>query len=92
MDLYKVYDLPGLNKKFSVQFSYIVEGYYLAASKYDFYAALATEYDIQICMPTQGYLCMMNQALYSTEQFEWCFYALFISDREHITKHCMLDS
>ena len=35
---------------------------------------------------------MMNQALNPLENLEWCDYALFISDKECINKHYMVDS
>ena len=40
------------------------------------YAALPIEYDIHSCMLTQGYICMVHQALYPPECIEWCIWAL----------------
>ena len=35
---------------------------------------------------------MLNQALYPVETLEWFVYALYISNRERINKHCLVDS
>ena len=56
------------------------------------YAAIPTECDIRICMATGGYLCMLNQAPYPVDTLEWCVYALYISERDRINKHCLVDS
>ena len=58
MDLYKIYNLPTLHPKLKVEFIYQLEGEYLAIIKNKLYAAL----------PTAGYLCLMNQALYPVEK------------------------
>ena len=77
MDLYKVHNLPALHPDLKIQFTYEIEGEYLTISKGDLYAALPTPKDIQICMAMEGYLCLMNQALYPVDCTEWCIYALF---------------
>ena len=92
MDLYKVHNLPALHPDLKIQFSYELEGEYLALSKAELYAALPTPRDIQICMATEGYLCLMNQALYPVDRIEWCVYALFRQKHEHIAKYCMINT
>ena len=77
MDLYKVHNLPVLHPDLKIQFTYEIEGEYLAISKGELYAALPTPRDIQICMATEGYFYLMNQALYQLDCIEWCIYALF---------------
>ena len=37
-----------------------------------------------------GHLCMFNQTLYPVDCTEWCIYALFINDKNQITKNCLL--
>ena len=64
MDLYKIYNLPILHPKLKIEFTYQIEGEYLAISKSRFYAAIPTAREIRICETTEGYLCLMNQALY----------------------------
>ena len=43
-------------------------------------------------MATEGYLCLMNQALYPVDRIEWCVYALFRQNHEHIAKYCMINT
>ena len=64
MDLYKVYNLPALHPKLKIEFTYQIEGEYLVDSQSRLYAALPTAREIRICEITEGYLCLMNQALY----------------------------
>ena len=78
MNLYKVHNLPALHP-LNIQFTYQLEGKYLAIGKHGLYAALPSENDIRICMTTSGGLCMMNQALYPIERIEWCIYMLYSS-------------
>ena len=67
MDVYKVHNLPALHPDLNIQFTYQLEGKYLAIGKHGLYAALCSESDIRICMTTSGGLCMMNQSLSSGE-------------------------
>ena len=60
MDLYKIYNLPTLHPKLKVEFTYQLEGEYLAITKNKLYAALPTVGEIRICKGTEGYLCLMN--------------------------------
>ena len=76
MDLYKIYNLPTLHPKLK-EFTYQMEGEYLAISKSRLYVAVPTAREIRICEATEGYLCLMNQALYPIEKLEWCTYTLF---------------
>ena len=92
MDLYKVYNLPALHPKLKIEFTYQIEGEYLAVSKSRLYAALPTAREIRICETTEGYLCLMNQALYPMGKIEWCIYALFTQDEEKIRKYCAINT
>ena len=60
MDLYKVYNLLALHPKLKIEFTYQLEGEYLAISKNRLYAAIPTVREIRICESTEGYLCLMN--------------------------------
>ena len=84
MDLYKIYNLPTLHPKLKIEFTYQIEGEYLAISKSRLYAAIPTAREIRICETTEGYLCLMKQALYPIEKLEWCSYALFAQDQNKI--------
>ena len=92
MDLYKIYNLPTLHPKLTIEFTYQMEGEYLAISKSRLYAAIPTAREIRICKTTEGYLCLMNQALYPIEKLEWCSYALFAQDRNKIRQHCAINT
>ena len=92
MDLYKVHNLPALHPTLNIQFTYQLEGKYLAIGKHGLYAALPSEHDIRICMTTNGGLCMMNQALYPIERIEWCIYALFIKDQDKVATFCLVET
>ena len=72
MDLYKIYNLPALHPKLKVEFMYQLEGEYLAITKNKLYAALPTAAEIRICKGTEGYLCLMSQALRLVKKIEWC--------------------
>ena len=48
MDLYKIYNLPALHPELKVEFSYELEGEYLAITKNKLYAALPTAREIRI--------------------------------------------
>ena len=90
MNVYKVHNLPTLHPELKVQFTYELEGKYLAISKNGIYAALPAEDDIRICQATDGYLCMLNQALYPVEKIEWCIYALFERNYHKIGEYCII--
>ena len=75
MDPYKIYNLPALHPKLKVEFTDQLKGEYLAITKNKLYAALPTAGEIRICKGTEGYLCLMNQALYPVKKIEWCAYA-----------------
>ena len=64
-----------MHPKLKVEFRYQLEGEYLAITKNELYAVLPTAGEIRICKGTEGYLCLMNQALYPVEKIEWCAYA-----------------
>ena len=53
-------DLPALHPKLKIEFTYQIEGEYLAISKSRLYAALPTAREIRICETTEEYLCLMN--------------------------------
>ena len=92
MNLYKVYNLPALHPKLKVEFTYELEGEYLAITKNKLYAALPTAREIRICKGTGGYLCLMNQALYPIDRLEWCVYALFTDDKEKKREYCSINT
>ena len=92
MDLYKIYNLPTLHPKLKIEFTYQMEGEYLAISKSRLYAAIPTAREIRICEATEGYLCLMNQALYPIEKLEWCAYALFAQDQNKIRQYCAINT
>ena len=56
------------------------------------YAAIPTAREIRICKSTEGYLCLMNQALYPIEKLEWCAYALFAQDQNKIRQYCAINT
>ena len=92
MDLYKIYNLPALHPKLKVEFTYQLEGEYLAITKNKLYAALPTAGEIKICKGTEGYLCLMNQTLYLLEKIEWCAYALFTQNEDKKRAHCTINT
>ena len=92
MNLYKVYNLPALHPELKVEFTYELEGEYLAITKNKLYAALPTAREIRICKGTGGYLCLMNQALYPIDKLEWCIYALFTNNEKKKREHCSINT
>ena len=92
MNLYKVYNLSALHPELKVEFTYELEGEYLAITKNKLYAALPTAREIRICKGTGGYLCLMNQALYPIDKLEWCIYALFTNNEEKKREYCSINT
>ena len=92
MNLYKAYNLPALHPKLKVEFTYELEGEYLAITKNKLYAALPMAREIRICKGTGGYLCLMNQALYPINKLEWCIYALFTNDEKKKREYCSINT
>ena len=92
MNLYKTYNLPALHPELKVEFTYELEGEYLAITKNKLYAALLTAREIRICKGTGGYLCLMNQALYPIEKIERCIYALFTHNEEKKREYCSINT
>ena len=91
MNVYKVHNLPALDPKLKVAAEYKIEGEYLAIDEHGLYVALPDAREIQICLTSQGGLCVMNQALHPIETINWCIYALFIQDQERIKKDCTMN-
>ena len=75
-----------------VEFTYKLEGEYLTITKNKLYAALPTAGEIRICKGTEGYLRLMNQALYPVEKIEWCAYALFMQNEDKKRAHCTINT
>ena len=90
MNVYKVHNLPALDPELKVASEYVLEGEYLAIDEHGLYVALSDAREIQICLTSQGGLCVMNQALHPIETINWCIYALFIQDQERIKKDCTM--
>ena len=91
MNVYKVHNLPALDPKLKIAAEYQLEGEYLAIDEHGLYVALPDAREIQICLSSQGGLCVMNQALHPIESINWCIYALFIQDQERIKKDCTMN-
>ena len=91
MNIYKVHNLPALQVKLGVAAEYILEGDYIAVDQHGLYVALPDEKEMQICLTSQGGLCVMNQALHPVETVDWCVYALFIQDEDRIKRDCSMN-
>ena len=91
MNIYKVHNMPALQVKLGVAVEYILEGDYLAVDQHGLYVALPDVKEMQICLTSQGGLCVMNQALHPVETVEWCVYALFIQVDERIKRDCSMN-
>ena len=89
MDLYKIYNLPALHPKLKVEFTYQLEGEYLAITKNKSYAALPTAGEIRICKAT-GYLRLMNQALYPVEKIKSGVHVLYSQQMKMRSGHTAL--
>ena len=90
MNLYKVYNLPMLHPTLHVHVQYEIENLYLATIMDVMFITLPTALDVKLCLMTNGYLCMLKQALYPMEHTNWCIYALFINDEKQIKRNCFL--
>ena len=90
MNVYRVHNLPALDPKLKVAAEYVLEGEYLAIDEHGLYVALPDAREIQICLTSQGGLCVMNQALHPIESINWCIYALFIQDQNRIKEDCTM--
>ena len=90
MNLYKVYNLPMLHPTLQMHVQYEVEGPYLATMMDSMFIMLPTAIDVKLCLVTNGYLCMFDQALYPVDNTNWCIYALFTNDIYKIKKNGVL--
>ena len=91
MNVYRVHNLPALQTKIGIAAEYVLEGDFLAVDQHGLYVALPDAREMQICLTSQGGLCVMNQALHPVETVEWCVYALFIQDEERIKRDCTMN-
>ena len=82
---------PALDLTLKVAAEYILEREYLAIDEHGLYVALPDTREIQICLTSQGGVCVMNQALHPIESINWCICAVFIQDQERIKKICTLN-
>ena len=90
MNLYKVHNLPMLHPTLNVHAEYELEGAYLTTLMEGMFISLPTALDVKLCLVTNGHLCMFDQALNPVEHINWCVYALFINDYDHIKRDCSL--
>ena len=91
MNVYRVHNLPALQTKLGVAAEYVLEGDFLAVDQHGLYVALPDAREMQICLTSQGGLCVMNQALHPVETVEWYVYALFVQDEERIKRDCTMN-
>ena len=95
MNVYQEHNLPNIDPDIGVlgvQFTYQMEGKYLAIREDGLYAAVPSASDICLCMATRGYLCMLNQALCPVKDLDWCIFSLFQKDHNNIMNNCLVDS
>ena len=68
--------------------TYELEGKYLAIGHEGHYVSLPDEGELAMCLLTRGGLCKMNQAIYPSDQINWCIWALFVRDDKMIKAVC----
>ena len=90
MNLYKVHNLPMLHPTLNVHVQYELEGTYFMTMMERIFISLPTVLDVNLCLVTNGQLCVFDQALYPVECTNWCIYALFINDKDRIKRDCFL--
>ena len=71
-NVYKVHNLPMLHRTLNVHVQYELEGAYFTTLMEGMFISLPTALDVKLCLVTNGYLCMFNQALYPVEHSNWC--------------------
>ena len=79
-----------LHPNLNVHVQYELEGTYLATMMEGMFISLPTALDVKLCLIMNGHLCMFDQALYPVECTNWCIYALFINNKNHIKRNCFL--
>ena len=67
MNLYKVHNLPLLHPELQIEVTYDLKGEYFAILMQGMYMALPDATNIKLCMVSQGYLCMFNEAMYPVD-------------------------
>ena len=90
VDLYRAYSLPALHPALGVEFKYQLENSYIGIHKDGMYAILPSADEVQICKASQGYYCYFRQALYPTQNNQWCIYALFTDNKTAIEINCKI--
>ena len=88
MNIFRIHNLPLVHPEYHVSAKYKIEGDYIAVGKKGMYVTLPEEDSLQICLMSDLGLCMMRNALYSSELVECCVYTLYIENEEKIDKYC----
>lgn len=91
MEVFQIYNLPKTDETLQMQYTYQIEGEYLAISDDDRFVTIPDKDLIHICMVTQGHICILESALYPAEKVNWCIYALFTKNLDQITTRCKKD-
>ena len=88
LNIYRAHNLPAIPPGHKIATKYLLEGDYFAIGKHGVYAALPSEWSIQVCLESDLAICMMQQALYPTMHITWCIYALFVEDEARVQWDC----
>ena len=92
VNVYRVHNLPAFHPELKVQFTYELEGKYLAVTEEEDYVTIPSVQAMQVCENTRGYMCILRTALHPTEHNTWCIYQLFQRDVSGIRDHCSVNT
>ena len=88
LNIYQIHNLPAVPPGQKVEATYQLENEYFAIGKHGIYVTLPTEQSVRTCLQSELAICILEQALYLVKNINWCVYALFIDNEEHIKRDC----
>ena len=91
MTLYKIHNLPIFEPRIKKSLEYQIEGYNLAVTKDNKYAALLTNSEFITCILAAGHFCSLSTGLYNIGNSKWCILSLYLKNNKKIVKNCRVE-
>ena len=86
MTLYKIHNLPIFEARIKKSLEYQIQGYNLAVTKDNKYAALLTDSELITCTLAAGHFCSLSTGLYHIDNSKWCILSLYLKNNKKILK------
>ena len=76
--LFGIHNIPLVHPILKKSFKYIIQEEYLSIRSDEQYISFLLSTDIMACQVSNGQICHINSALYTTDTSNSCTYALFL--------------